>query len=86
VLITAYQMTPEYRAEMLDIGFLYVLQKPVENKELQAVVHRAHGHWKMKQDLKRCNGKVRSYSPDSLRKLQEAAASFHASAAKMLTL
>jgi len=74
VLITAYNLSPENRAEMLDIGFLYVVQKPFEIKELSAIVNRSYQHWKTKTELKKCT--TRGFRPESVKRLREAASVF----------
>jgi DNA-binding response OmpR family regulator len=75
VLITAHEIKPEIRADLLDLGFLYVVQKPFDIKEIQAIVSRSHKHWETKTELRECRTRI-SFRPESVKKLREAVSAF----------
>jgi DNA-binding NtrC family response regulator len=74
VLITAFNVLPDARADLLNMGFLYVVQKPFDLKELVAIVNRSYQHWQMKMELKQCM--TRGFRPESVKKLHSAASVF----------
>lgn len=79
ILLTASRPSPEFRADMLEIGFLYVATKPFSVPEMQAMVNRALSHWRTKKccsaNIKKTTNVI-SFSPTSLEKLRSASAAF----------
>jgi DNA-binding NtrC family response regulator len=81
ILITASDPSPEFRAEMLSLGFLYVVNKPFSVQEMRAIANRALSHWQTKKccaanmNIKKSTNVI-SFSNSSLEKLRSAAAAF----------
>ena len=79
VLLTASRVSPEFRADMLGLGFLYVLEKPFSVPEMRAVVNRAMSHWTTKKCCAtnfKAKTSILSFNQSSLDKLRNAAAAF----------
>jgi DNA-binding response OmpR family regulator len=79
ILITASNPTPEFRADMLSLGFLYVMTKPFSVQEMKAIVNRALSHWNTKNgytmNMRRNTGTI-EFPQSSLDKLRNAASAF----------
>lgn len=79
ILLTASNVTPDFRAEMLGLGFLYVLEKPFSVTEMRAVVNRALSHWATKKCCTtnfKAKTSILSFEQSALDKLRNAAAAF----------
>lgn len=77
VLLTSFDTSAEFRAEMLGLGFLYVMHKPFSINEFKAVISRAYSHWEDNNGHRTKRGSnTIMFNPASLQKLKEAAAAF----------
>ena len=86
VLITAIDLSAEKKAEMLDMGFLYVVQKPFNTRELTAIINRSYQHWQTKTEMTKCIQERPVYRPESMKRFNDAVLSFRSvlSSAKLV--
>jgi two-component system OmpR family response regulator len=77
ILLTGFSTGPNFAAEMLSIGFLYVVAKPFNPVEIQALVKRAISHLNHRKVAKKSrNSSEMRYNPDAVQRLRDAVSAF----------